>query len=203
MKKCYSEVKWPHWSNARANAGRFSPWEGVVDGFVARQNIEHYREMLKSTTDPAQRRLIEKLLLEQEAKLKEYEENHKQELPPTRRQGDGPTLPRGDRAVFRPKYKKALISLKDKWREDWHFQTRLLKSLKAMSYRISFFKNLCSSDGHQTRYWQQSIVIRRAKSVERAVEAAKLRFKRLYHTTDWSLHADGIELEMDLRSRVH
>jgi hypothetical protein len=30
-----------------------------VDGFVARQNIEHYREMLKITTDPAKRRQIE------------------------------------------------------------------------------------------------------------------------------------------------
>ena len=31
-----------------------------MDGFVARQNIEHCREMLKTTTDPAQRRVIEK-----------------------------------------------------------------------------------------------------------------------------------------------
>jgi hypothetical protein len=41
-----------------------------MDGFVARQTIEHYREMLKITTDLMRRRLIEKLLLEQEAKLK-------------------------------------------------------------------------------------------------------------------------------------
>ena len=46
-----------------------------------------YREILKITTDPAQRRVIEKLLLEQEAKLKKYEEDHKQEQqqPLTRR----------------------------------------------------------------------------------------------------------------------
>jgi hypothetical protein len=60
-----------------------------MDGFVARQNIEHYREMLKITTNPAQRRLIENLLLEEEAKLKKYEEDrsHERQQPPTRRQG--------------------------------------------------------------------------------------------------------------------
>ncbi len=60
-----------------------------MDGFVSRQNIEHYREMLKITTDATQRRLIEKLLLEQEAKLKKYEEdtNYERQQLPTRRQG--------------------------------------------------------------------------------------------------------------------
>ncbi len=48
-----------------------------MERFVIRQNIEHYREMLKITTDPEQRRQIEKLLLEQEAKLKKYDEDHK------------------------------------------------------------------------------------------------------------------------------
>jgi len=48
-----------------------------MEGFVTRQNIEHYREMLKITTDPAQRRLIEKLLLEEEAKLKKYDDHKK------------------------------------------------------------------------------------------------------------------------------
>jgi hypothetical protein len=72
-----------------------------------------------------------------------------------------------------------------------------------MSYRVSFFKKLLSSDGHHFRCLQQSIVIRRARSDERAVEAAKRRFERLYHVTDWTLYADGVELEMDQRSRVH
>ncbi len=48
-----------------------------MERFVIRQNIEHYREMLKLTSDPAKRRQIEKLLLEQEAKLKKYDEDHK------------------------------------------------------------------------------------------------------------------------------
>ena len=66
-----------------------------------------------------------------------------------------------------------------------------------MSYRVSFFKALLSSDGHQFRCLQQSIVIRRARSVERAVEAAKRRFERRCRVTDWRLYADGVELEMD------
>ena len=72
-----------------------------------------------------------------------------------------------------------------------------------MSYRVSFFKNLLSTDGHQFRCLQQSIVIRRARSDARAVEAAKRRFERLCHVADWRLYADGVELEMDQRSRVH
>jgi hypothetical protein len=48
-----------------------------VERFVIRQNIEHYRAMLKSITDPTERRRIENLLREEEVKLKKYEENHK------------------------------------------------------------------------------------------------------------------------------
>ena len=44
-------------------------------------------------------------------------------------------------------------------------------------YRVSFFKNLLSIDGHNHRCLQQSIVIRRAKSAERAIEAAKRLFE--------------------------
>ena len=50
-----------------------------MERFVLRQNIEHYRAMLKNTTDPKRRQLIEKLLFEEEAKLKKYEEDHKKE----------------------------------------------------------------------------------------------------------------------------
>jgi hypothetical protein len=62
---------------------------------------------------------------------------------------------------------------------------------------------LLSSDGHQFRCLQQSIVIRRARSLERAVEAAKRRFERQCHVVDWMLHADGVELEISQGSRVH
>jgi hypothetical protein len=71
-----------------------------------------------------------------------------------------------------------------------------------MSYQVSFFKDLLSSDGHQFRCLQRSIVIRRTKSEERALEAAKRRFERLCRVADWRLYADGVELEMDHTGRV-
>ena len=48
-------------------------------------------------------------------------------------------------------------------------------------YQVSFFKYLLSSDGHQFKSLQQSIVIRSAKSTDRAVEAAKRRYERRCH----------------------
>ena len=44
--------------------------------FVIQQNIEHYRALLKTTTDLERREVIEKLLLEEEAKLKKYDDEH-------------------------------------------------------------------------------------------------------------------------------
>jgi hypothetical protein len=54
--------------------------EVVVERFVGRQNIEHYRAMLKIATDPDQRRVLEKFLLEAQAKLKKDEEGHQRNL---------------------------------------------------------------------------------------------------------------------------
>jgi len=48
-----------------------------MERFVIRQNIAHYRAMLKITTAPAERTQIEKLLLEEEAKIKKYDDDHK------------------------------------------------------------------------------------------------------------------------------
>jgi len=53
------------------------PWRLVLKHFVIRQNIEHYRAMLTVTTNPAQRPQIEKLLHEEEAKLKKYDDDKK------------------------------------------------------------------------------------------------------------------------------
>lgn len=53
------------------------PLERVMKRFVMRQNIEHYRALLDTTTDAKQREVIEKLLLEEEAKLKQYDNDHK------------------------------------------------------------------------------------------------------------------------------
>ena len=46
-----------------------------MECFIKRKNIEHYREMFKTMTDPAQRRVIEKLLREEEVKLRKVEED--------------------------------------------------------------------------------------------------------------------------------
>jgi hypothetical protein len=46
------------------------------------------------------------------------------------------------------------------------------------------------------RCCQRSIVIRAARSPERAVEAAKKRFARLEGIRDWKIHAGLVELEL-------
>ncbi len=64
-------------------------------------------------------------------------------------------------------------------------------------YRVSFFKNVLSSDGHPFKCIQRIINVRHARSADRAVQAAKRRYERLRHTRDWKLHADYLELEVD------
>jgi hypothetical protein len=49
--------------------------------FVIRQNIEHYRQLVDVTAAPSERRSIEQLLREEEAKLKKYDEDHKRASP--------------------------------------------------------------------------------------------------------------------------
>jgi len=61
-----------------------------MERFVARHNIEHYRELLKTLTDPAQRRMIEKLLVEEEQKLKDAEAKSQRE---TQSAPPPPTIP--------------------------------------------------------------------------------------------------------------
>jgi hypothetical protein len=70
-------------------------------------------------------------------------------------------------------------------------------------YRVIFFKTLLGIDGQRDKYLQQSIVIRRARSAERAVEAAKRRYERRCGVADWRLHADGFEMEIDLLKRTY
>ena len=69
-------------------------------------------------------------------------------------------------------------------------------------YRVISFKSLLGIDGHPDKCLQQSIVIRRARSAERAVEAAKRRYERRCRVADWRLHADGFEMEFDLLNRT-
>jgi hypothetical protein len=56
--------------------------------FVIWQNIEHYRGLWDITTDLERRGLIERLLLEEEAKLKKCDEDHKKNPPPLARRLD-------------------------------------------------------------------------------------------------------------------
>ena len=42
--------------------------EGRMDRFIHRKNLEHYRTLLATTTDEAQRQMLLKLLAEEEAK---------------------------------------------------------------------------------------------------------------------------------------
>ena len=58
-----------------------APLELVMKRFVMRQNIEHYRALLDVTTDLSQRRSIEQLLHDEEAKLKKYDDDNKKESP--------------------------------------------------------------------------------------------------------------------------
>ena len=50
-----------------------------MERFVHRQNVEHFREMLKTLTDPAQREVIKKLLAEEEAALRKAEDEYKKQ----------------------------------------------------------------------------------------------------------------------------
>ncbi len=62
------------------------------------------------------------------------------------------------------------------------------------SYRICFINEI-ARDSKLFRCCQRSIVIRSARSPERAVEAAKKRFTRLEGVRDWRIHAGMLEIE--------
>ena len=61
------------------------------------------------------------------------------------------------------------------------------------SFRVDFINELPRND-RLFRCLQRSILIRSARSPERAVEAAKRRFARLEGIRDWHIHAARIEL---------
>lgn len=69
-------------------------------------------------------------------------------------------------------------------------------------YRVSFFKDLLSSDGHLFKCKQHSIAIRSARSPERAIIAAERRFERQHRVRSWTYHADYYELEDDVMPRA-
>ena len=62
------------------------------------------------------------------------------------------------------------------------------------SYRVCFINEIPRNE-RLFRCCQRSIVIRSARTPERAIEAAKKRFARLEGISDWKIHAALIELE--------
>jgi hypothetical protein len=62
------------------------------------------------------------------------------------------------------------------------------------SYRICFINEIARGN-KLFRCCQRSIVIRSARSPQRAVEAAKKRFARIEGIHDWNIHAGMIEME--------
>ena len=64
----------------------------------------------------------------------------------------------------------------------------------AQVYRVTFFKNLLSPDGHPFKCPQKTIEVHRARSSERALAAAQHRYQRLNKDRNWTLHADTAEI---------
>jgi hypothetical protein len=62
-------------------------------------------------------------------------------------------------------------------------------------YRVSFFKNLLSSSGHQFKCLQQQIGTPQMDSADHARESATREFEHLRGTLDWRLFADSVEIE--------
>jgi hypothetical protein len=61
------------------------------------------------------------------------------------------------------------------------------------SYRVCFFNEIPRND-RLFKCCQRSIVIRAARTPERAIEAAKKRFARLEGIRDWKIHAGLVEI---------
>jgi hypothetical protein len=62
------------------------------------------------------------------------------------------------------------------------------------SYRVSFINEIPRNE-KLFRCCQRVIIIRSARTPERAIEAAKKRFARLEGIRDWGIHASQIEIE--------
>jgi alpha-acetolactate decarboxylase len=62
-------------------------------------------------------------------------------------------------------------------------------------YRVHFFKELLSSDGHVFNCLQQQVDVADAKNAELAIELAIRRLESLRDVPDWTLVADSFEVE--------
>ena len=61
-------------------------------------------------------------------------------------------------------------------------------------YRVSFYKDLLSSDGHLFKCLQQHIDVPESDGVTQAAESASRTFAALHGLRDWTLYADSIEV---------
>jgi len=62
------------------------------------------------------------------------------------------------------------------------------------SYRVCFINEIPRNE-KLFRCCQRSMIIRSARTLERAIEAAKKRFARLEGISNWKIHAALIEIE--------
>jgi len=67
--------------------------------------------------------------------------------------------------------------------------------LPMSAFRVTFFKDLMSSQGHLHRCPQFVVTVARAKTAERALAAAQRRFERHSRIKNWRLHADFAEVK--------
>jgi hypothetical protein len=68
-------------------------------------------------------------------------------------------------------------------------------------YRVTFFKKILSSDGHQFKCPQKTMEVPEGETPERALKAAQQWYERLTNTRDWRLFADTAEVEVIDRNR--
>jgi hypothetical protein len=71
------------------------------------------------------------------------------------------------------------------------------------TYRVKFFKNLLSSDGHPFKVLQRVVTVDQSKTADDAVRMAQQQFESCERVSDWRLHADCIEAATEEVSRGH
>lgn len=61
-------------------------------------------------------------------------------------------------------------------------------------YRVSFYKDVLSSDGHCFKCLQQQIDVPESESTTQAADCASKIFARLHGLRNWTLYADSLEV---------
>lgn len=72
--------------------------------------------------------------------------------------------------------------------------TNATKGFSMGTYCVTFYKYVTDSSGHEFKCSQATVMVRAARSVERALKAAERRFERVKGVGDWTLMADLSEL---------